>query len=45
VSRRADGLYANPASVAPECYDPAVNTEARTWFEDTATDRIAVTAE
>lgn len=42
---RANGLYADPSTVVPGCYDHDVNPGARAWFRESATELLALAAE
>ena len=43
-NERCDRLYTDPSTVDPACFDRELNPGARSWFRDTATELIAVTA-
>jgi hypothetical protein len=44
ANRRADGLYTDPSTVQPECFDEVRNPGARSWFRTDATDLLAMSA-
>ena len=43
-NERADRLYTDPSTLDPHCYDREINPGARSWFRDSATELITVTA-
>lgn len=40
-----NAAYTDPTTTAPDCYDPAVNPGARSWFREDATELLARTTE
>ena len=44
-NRRCESLYPDPSMVISTCYDRDINPGARSWFKDTATELLAVTAD
>ncbi|WP_354570115.1 hypothetical protein [Glaciihabitans sp. UYNi722] len=40
---RANTLYADPTTVAPDCFDPEANAGARSWFTASARELLDAT--
>ena len=45
ANERAEGMYVDPSTVAPGCFDEVRNPGARSWFRTDATDLLTMSAE
>ncbi|QZQ55628.1 hypothetical protein KZI27_01795 [Curtobacterium sp. TC1] len=45
ANERAEGMYVDPSTVEPGCFDEVRNPGARSWFRTDATDLLTMSAE